>query len=100
MRNDALVTSVVGPATKDLGLVVRVMSQNRHEAYEQGYFDGLRTAHADVLNGPSGYALKPQDKAQPTGQFHPAYHRGFHEGLKDGTEVLIALGKTARMRQI
>lgn len=66
------------------------------KAYEQGYFDGLCEAHADWI---------PPSRTRATRRLplklytHPAYREGFRTGLKDGAEVLMALGKTARPRQ-
>jgi len=71
--------------------------QNMLEAYEQGYLDGLRESHADVLNGPLPHIPEREQRSHPEVQSYPAYREGFSEGLKDGTEVLIAIGKVPRM---
>lgn len=76
------------------------MRQNILEAYEQGYLDGLREAHADVLDGPLSHVPEREPRSQPEVRSYPAYREGFSEGLKDGTEVLTAVGKTPRLRQI
>jgi len=75
------------------------MRQNVLEAYEQGYLDGLREAHADLLDSPltGGPAQEERDQSEVYG--NPGYRKGFSEGLKDGAEVLLALGKTSRMKQ-
>jgi hypothetical protein len=73
------------------------MRQQVFEAYEQGYLDGLRQAHAELLEGSLPDALG-EEMAQPEVQHHPVYREGFSEGLRDGTEVLIAIGKTSRPR--
>jgi len=76
------------------------MRQHVLEAYEQGYLDGLREAHAELLDGPLSCGPEREDRGQPEVRYHPVYREGFSEGLRDGTEVLLALGKTSRMRQI
>lgn len=76
------------------------MRQNILEAYEQGYLDGLREAHAELLDGPLSRVPEREEKDQPEIRCHPGYREGFSEGLKDGTEVLLALGKTPRKRQV
>jgi len=75
------------------------MRQQVLEAYEQGYLDGLRKAHAELLNG-ARLGERVPDAGTQTETHHPLYHEGFSEGLRDGTEVLIALGKTPQTRQI
>lgn len=75
------------------------MRHHAFKAYEQGYLDGLRKAHAELLDD-SLPDVRGEEKAQPEVRYHPVYREGFSEGLRDGTEVLIAIGKTPRMRQI
>jgi hypothetical protein len=65
------------------------------EAYEQGYFDGLCEAHADVL---VKWDLQGRERRRPAADPHPAYYEGFHTWLKDGGEVLLAISKTIRPR--
>jgi len=75
------------------------MRQHVFEAYEQGYLDGLRRAHAKLLAG--SLPDEPgEEKAQAETQYHPVYREGFSEGLRDGAEVLRAIGKSPRPRQI
>lgn len=76
------------------------MRHNTLEAYEQGYLDGLRRAHAELLESSLPDVRERDAKAQPEVRYHPVYREGFSEGLRDGTEVLIAMGKTPRLRQI
>jgi hypothetical protein len=76
------------------------MRQNMLEAYEQGYLDGLREAHAELLDGPLPQVPDQEESSQPEVLCHPGYRAGFSEGLRDGTEVLRELGKTSRLRQI
>lgn len=76
-----------------------VMRPHVFEAYERGYLDGLRKAHAELLDG-SLPEMLGEEKAQPEAPYHPVYREGFSEGLRDGAEILIAIGKTPRVRQI
>lgn len=76
------------------------MRQNILEAYEQGYLDGLREAHADLLDSALPRVAEREERDQSEVRGHPVYREGFSEGLKDGTEILIALGKTSRPGQI
>ncbi len=75
------------------------MRQQILEAYEQGYLDGLRKAHAELLTG-ARFGARAPEAGNPPVPHHPLYREGFSEGLRDGTEVLIAIGKTPRVRQI
>jgi len=76
------------------------MRQNRLQVYEQGYSDGLREVFAELLDSLRTSASTPQKSSQPEISFLVEYHNGFSEGLKDGTEVLLALGKTATMKRL
>jgi hypothetical protein len=75
------------------------MRQQVLEAYQQGYLDGLRKAHAELLNG-ARFGERAPEAGTQTETRHPLYREGFSEGLRDGTEVLIAIGKTPRTQQI
>lgn len=77
-----------------------MMRQHLLQAYEQGYSDGLREALAELLDNLLTNASTPQKGGQSAISFPPEYHNGFSEGLKDGTEVLLALGKTATMKRL
>jgi hypothetical protein len=74
------------------------MRQYVLEAYEQGYLDGLRQAHAELVNGSRSDAGEAEERNQTEVRCHPVYREGFSEGLRDGTEVLIEIGKTPRVR--
>jgi hypothetical protein len=76
------------------------MRQNRIEAYEQGYLDGLREAHAELLDGASVLIPAQEERGRAEVHWHPVYCEGFSEGLRDGTEVLLAIGKTSRLKQL
>jgi hypothetical protein len=76
------------------------MRQNRLQAFEQGYLDGLREAHAELLRGLLTTALAPAKSSRPETSFHLQYRTGFSEGLKDGIEVLRTLGKTAPQKRL
>ena len=76
------------------------MRQGVLEAYEQGYLDGLRKAHAELLDGSLSHEGERGERNQPEVHCHPVYREGFSEGLRDGTEVLLAIGKTSRLKQI
>jgi hypothetical protein len=70
------------------------MQHHTLKVYEQGYFDGLRQAHADLLPGSQSCTPERKGTTRANTQFHPVYYEGFNEGLKDGAEVLLALGQS------
>lgn len=76
-----------------------MMRRHLLQAYEQGYGDGLREALAELLNSLLTSA-STQKSSQPAISFPREYHNGFSGGLKDGTEVLLALGKTEPMKRL
>jgi hypothetical protein len=69
------------------------MRQHVLEAYELGYLEGLRKAHAELLNDSLPNPPEQEERTQPEARCHPVYREGFSEGLRDGTEVLVAIGK-------
>ena len=77
-----------------------MMRQHLLQAYEQGYSDGLREALAELLDNLLMSAATLQKSSPPAISFPQEYHNGFSEGLKDGTEVLLALGETAAMKYL